>query len=107
MRLTKDEFVTHVSYLLKMADETDQIVNALGTTETILDQWFDHYYRLIDTLCEFDDIDYKNLDGTPLDYWLFRADGEYCIFPYYQLDKDEVVFNTTEDVYDFIVKNQE
>lgn len=106
MKLTKKEFITHVSYLLKMSDEINQIVNVLGVSETIFDEWFDHYYRLIDGLCEFSDEDYENLDGTPLDYWLYRAEGAPCIFPYYIKDTKEVVFKSTENVYDFIVKSQ-
>ena len=110
MRLSKEEFVTHVSNLLKMSNEIDSIVNALGTTETIFDEWQDHYYRLVDKLCEFSDRDYENLDGTALDYWLYRAEGAPCIFPYYIKDNTEVKevhFNSIEDVYDFIVYSQE
>lgn len=108
MKLTKTEFVTHVSYLLKMSDEINQIVNVLGVPETIFifDEWFDHYYTLIDNLCDFRDEDYNNIDGTPLDYWLNRAEGKPCIFPYHIKDTKEVVFNSTKDVYDFIVKSQ-
>ena len=48
MKLTKEQFVEHVTNLTSMLKDVNDLVLCLHAETTIMDDWFDGYYHLVD-----------------------------------------------------------
>lgn len=105
MKLTKEQFVENVDNLISMHKKIYEITSCFEVSECVFDNWFDSYYTLVDKLCEIPDHMYDNWFGTPLDYWIFTAGGEYIPTPYTDVNKEKVYFHSTEEVYDYIISS--
>ncbi len=105
MKLTKEQFVENVDNLVSMHKKICEITSHFEVSECVFDNWFDGYYTLVDKLCEFSDDMYDNWFGTPLDYWIFTAGGEFITMPYTDANKEEIHFYSTEEVYDYIISS--
>ena len=105
MKLTKEQFVTHVNFLLDMSKDSTELSNALGCGDFIFDTWFDYYYTLVEEMCEFPEEIHHTWYGSPLAYWIFTAEGVYSPTAYIDLNEEEVYFHSTEEVYDYIISS--
>lgn len=105
MKLTKEQFVKHVNYLIEINKGTNELCRCLEISDCVLDTWFDHYFTLVEDLCEFSEPFYDTWIGSPLAYWIFTAEGEYSSTAYIGLEGEKIYFHSTEEVYDFIVNS--
>lgn len=104
MRLTKEEFVKNVDNLCVILNQLNMLCADMDISESVFDKWIDYYSNCIHDLCDIDPKWDENWDGSPLEYWVYGGEGNPTPFRNEETN-EEVWFDNTEEVYDYIVKN--
>lgn len=103
MKLTRDQFNRAVNNYITMSEQLGNLCDAMGCyAENVFDTWKSYYYDLLTECCDFKEEDFDDYTGTILDYWCFELE-----FGRYIPDGTPILLNTIDDVYDYIIKQQE
>lgn len=99
MRLTKNEFLSHLFTYRQMCEEEEKIVNALDIGfDSILSNWINNYYNFIHDLCELREGEY----GSTLDWWCFETNfgkNDAVI----ETDNETFKIHSAAALYDYLV----